>query len=441
MLNRQLGSCCLLICAIDMASIHTAFAADSLPDVVPVLVSDTPQSLSASDSNNTTSAPVTPQTQSLSEPEFVAVPFIFATDTLSTAVGAAGVIKHAGQQQATALGIGLYTSNDSWLGYTGLFNYQIPQWQQWLFSFEGYRAHYQEGIYYLPDNRVPNPGVDDTQKVISVGEEAYYRLKMKYILPWGHGANGAAASLTPMSERLNWNPLTSGVSSIQLMPFFRRQTLAQRDNLPDEALGVALELNWDNRDNGRDSTQGGQTNLTFSRDFGSSERASWTTWEFEQSGFLSLAPNDWFAQQVLAANFYLADTPTWNSGDEASPHRPPSFAGVFLGGFEHLRGYASRQFTGRSAVDYMLEYRVRPRWQPLQAWPVFRLYNVPWWEWVAFFETGKVSNEFDLSQLHQDMKISYGLAVRFEVEDIVVRTEFAFGGDESQVWVMVNQPF
>ena len=75
--------------------------------------------------------------------EFVTVPLIFSTETLSTAFGGAGVVKHAGQAQAAALGIGLYTSNDSWVTYLGLFNYQIPTWQQWLFSAEGYQAHYQ----------------------------------------------------------------------------------------------------------------------------------------------------------------------------------------------------------------------------------------------------------------------------------------------------------
>ncbi|QYJ77579.1 BamA/TamA family outer membrane protein [Shewanella acanthi] len=376
-------------------------------------------------------------------PEFVAVPFIFATKMLSTAVGAAGVIKHAGQQQAVALGIGLYSSNDSWMSYLGFFNYQIPQLSQWLFALEGYRGHFQEGIYYLslPDDNITNPGPDDTQRIVTVGDEAFYRLKMKYIVPWGHGRNGAVASLAPIKDSLTWNPLTSGVSSIQLTPFYRSQNLENFDELPDDAKGITLELNWDNRDSRLDSTRGGQTTLTLNRDFGDSNSASWTTWEFEQSAFLPLGDNSWFEQQVLAANFYLADTPTWNSGDDAMLHRPPSFAGVYLGGFRRLRGYTSKQFTGRSAVDYALEYRVRPHWQPLQHWPLFKLYNVPWWEWVVFAEVGNVTNEFNFSDLHQDMKSIYGVGARFEVEEIVVRTEFAFGGDESQVWVMVNQAF
>lgn len=374
--------------------------------------------------------------------EFVTVPLIFSTETLSTAFGGAGVVKHAGQAQAAALGIGLYTSNDSWVTYLGLFNYQIPTWQQWLFSAEGYQAHYQEGIYYVPVEDLVNPGVEDTDRVISVGDEAFYRLHMKYVLPIGHGAQGAARSLIPVKDNISWNPMVSGITSVRLTPFLRRQTLELYDDLPDSTQGFELLFNWDNRDNGNGSHLGGQTSFTLSRDFGSGTRSSWTTWEFEQSAFVPLGDNSWFHQQVLAFNFYLADTPTWDSqNSDGTYHRPPSFAGVSLGGFERLRGYSSRQFAGRSAVDYALEYRVQPHWQPLQNWPVFNLYQVPWWEWVVFAEAGKVTQNFDLNELHQEMKWIYGVAARFEIEQVVVRTEFAFGGDESQVWVMVNQPF
>ena len=41
------------------------------------------------------------------ESEFVAVPFAFSTESLSTAFGAAGVLKHAGQIQSSILGLSL----------------------------------------------------------------------------------------------------------------------------------------------------------------------------------------------------------------------------------------------------------------------------------------------------------------------------------------------
>lgn len=371
--------------------------------------------------------------------EFVAVPIIFSTETLSTTFGGAGLVKHAGQAQAVALGIGLYSANDSWLTYAGFYNYQLPKLEQWLFSAELFRGHYEQGIYYLPQTEVRG----DTDRIISVGDEGFSKFHIKYVLPFGGGANGAAASLARKKNAISWNPLESGVTTISLTPFNKYRELEALNYLPDEARGFEFALNWDNRDSANNSADGGQTNLTLTRGSEVDDEPTWLMWEFEQSAFLSLGDNAWFESQVLAANFYIADTPTWNDidGDSQDYKRPPTFAGVSLGGFDRLRGYDSKQFTGRSAVNYALEYRVTPRWQPLQNLPVFNLYDVPWWQWALLIEAGNVSDKFTLDSLHEDMKTSYGASVRFEVESIVIRADFVTGGDESQFWVMVNQPF
>ncbi|CAM3421503.1 BamA/TamA family outer membrane protein [Shewanella violacea] len=391
------------------------------------------------------------------EPEFVAVPFIFSTETLSTTFGGAGVLKHAGQAQASILGIGLYSSNSSWVSYLGLTNYQLPKLDQWLFSGEFYRANFKEGIYFVPqgagEGSLEPVATDSSQRnrILAEGDESFYKLHIKYVLPFGRGADGAALSLIPSrnNDNFSWDPTKSGVSSIELTPFVKTQELVGYNDLPTKAQGLELKLDWDNRDNGKNSTRGGETSLIFTRDFGSSSstdsggRESWTTWEFEQSAFFSLGGSSWFPQQTLALNFYLADTPTWSKDEDNSTgsHRPPSFSGVSLGGFEHLRGYSSRQFVGRSAVLYSAEYRVQPAWQPLQSLPLFNLYDVPWWQWVVFTEAGQVADSFSASELHDDMKWTLGAGARFEVESVVVRAEFAHGQDSNQFWVMVNQPF
>ncbi|GIU18104.1 hypothetical protein TUM4644_04180 [Shewanella colwelliana] len=395
---------------------------------------------------------IEPQRSQSLKSEFVAVPFIFSTETLSTAAGGAGVLKHAGQAQASVLAVGLGSANDSWVTYLAANSYQLPKLEQWLFSAEFYRASYKQGIYFIDTDRgesmlaanQPSSGqLTETERVITLGDESYAKLHMKYVLPWGRGVNGATKSLVPATEALSWNPLTSGVSSLTVTPFYRMQQLQGYDYLPNESQGVALQLGWDNRDNGQNSTQGGQTRLTLTRDFGSASRSSWTTWEFEQSLFLSLGQSDWFAKKVLAFNLYLADTPTWKSGnlDTGEYHRPPSFVGVSLGGFNKLRGYAGHQFAGRSAVLYSAEYRMQPKWQPLTTLPLFNLYHIPWWQWTLFAETGQVSDEFTVESLHQDMKWTLGAGVRFEVEGVVVRTDFAVSEQGGQFWVMVNQPF
>ncbi len=429
---------------------------------LPYALADEVQDIQVTQANNS-SANDTPQAPQIGmnkskgySPEFVAVPFIFSTETFSTTVGGAGVIKHAGQPQASAFGIGLYSSNESWLTYLGLNNYQLPKMDQWLFSGEFNRASYKEGIYFVPENvNRSNKGANSsdamaTNRVITVGDEFYAKLHIKYVLPWGKGAKGAARSLMPslITDPLSWDPRESGVTSLQLTPFIQTQELLGYDDLPTRTQGLKFKFEWDNRDNGKNSTRGGRTSLTVSRDFGARDggadaRESWTMWEFEQSAFLSLGENDWFGQQIVALNFYLADTPTWNDYDSISHayHRPPSFAGVSLGGFDHLRGYSSKQFFGRSALLYSAEYRVQPRWQPLQSLPVFNLYDVPWWQWVIFAEAGQVTDDFSASELHDDMKWTLGLGARFEVENVIVRAEFAYAEESTQFWIMVNQPF
>jgi hypothetical protein len=62
-------------------------------------------------------------------------------------------------------------------------------------------------------------------------------------------------------------------------------------------------------------------------------------------------------------------------------------------------------------------------------------------QWSAFAETGQVSDSFDLSALHDDLKWTAGLGLRFNVEGVLVRIDFAKSENGGQTWFMVNQPF
>ncbi|WP_392339932.1 BamA/TamA family outer membrane protein [Moritella marina] len=370
--------------------------------------------------------------------EVAGVPFIISTEQLGTAVGVSGIIKHAGQPQASIFGLGLYSENDSYIGFIGLNNYALPGLKQWLFSAEYYRSYLSNGIYYVPAARTPNDPLA-TNKIIAEGTESSLRVNAKYVLPWGLGVNGGARSLRPLRGDITFNPLESGVTSINITPFQQQRDVTNYEYLPNAAQGLELQLNWDNRDSVGDTESGSQTRFTVRRDFGDDERNSWTTWEVEQSAFVPLDENVLFKEQVLAFNYYLADTPTWESGSGTGEmHRPPAFAGIKLGGFNRLRGYSSGQFYSRSAVAYSAEYRVKPHWQPLHNLP---FYSFPWWQWSAFVESGQVADSFDMAELHDDLKWTAGLGLRFNVEGVVVRIDYAKSEEEAQMWFMVNQPF
>ncbi len=380
--------------------------------------------------------------------EFVGLPFAFSSETMSTSIGVAGVIKGAGQKQASVLGIAAISVNKSFVTYLAANSYQLPFTKQWLFSAEYYRANFPEGVYYL-DDQLPlylaagSNNSSHSARVETHGQEEDARMHFRYILPIANGKQGAVASLTNHSGVSSfWNPLSSGVSSINFQPFYEHRDIGKFNSLQrdDSASGIEIGFKWDNRDSFSKTLKGNL--LGFDIVFGNETQqlASWMMWKFQYAHFYQLPKSSVLTNHVLAFNVEIEDTPTWNEQRGGKDRRPPEFVGASLGGFGSLRGYSGQRFHGRSSVLYTAEYRIVPTWQPL-AGLLADYYQVPWWQWVAFVDVGRVADSFNLNELHDDMKWSYGAAVRFEVEGVVVRTELAKSREGSQFWVMVNQPF
>jgi hypothetical protein len=72
-----------------------------------------------------------------------------------------------------------------------------------------------------------------------------------------------------------------------------------------------------------------------------------------------------------------------------------------------MRGYPEGRFNDRSAVYYAAEYRHIPDWNPLKnfGWLNRRNAHVQWLQYVVGVEVGRVADEFDLGELHSDMKV------------------------------------
>ena len=70
------------------------------------------------------------QKRSKYKTDFVTVPFIFSTETLSTTIGGACVLKHAVKLQDHLLDRGFYSKNNSLLTYIRVNNYQLPKLDQ-----------------------------------------------------------------------------------------------------------------------------------------------------------------------------------------------------------------------------------------------------------------------------------------------------------------------
>ncbi len=310
-----------------------------------------------------------------------------------------------------------------------------------LVSTQLYQAQLNDTPYYLGSQGKSDSSIDD--KTITNGFEQNYEVEFKYLLPWGavkdHGLKGA---FMPQRDVHFASPKESGVSSITFTPQYSSRELDVNSDV-EKATAFEIGLDWDNRDSTRNTTKGSHTSLDVTvgaENWGSD--SPWVTWEFQNSHFFSLGPlADIFDQQVVALDFYTADTPTWKDCETSDCGRPPEQLQNRLGGLYRLRSYTSGRYHGRSAIHYSAEYRMLPDWQPLGDIPVINYYDLPWWQWVVFAEAGNVADEYNLSDLHTDLKWSVGGAVRFQVEGIVVRAEIARASDDQTFRVMINQPF
>jgi len=141
------------------------------------------------------------------------------------------------------------------------------------------------------------------------------------------------------------------------------------------------------------------------------------------------------------------DTPSWDDSDfedgEEVFHRPPSSAGATLGGLDRMRGYPEGRFNDRSAVYYGAEYRHIPDWNPLRdvGWLNRRNARVQWLQYVAGVEVGRVADEFDLGELHSDMKMSGLVGLRAMVNSLVVRMDVGISDEGGAVQMTIDQPF
>jgi hypothetical protein len=66
---------------------------------------------------------------------------------------------------------------------------------------------------------------------------------------------------------------------------------------------------------------------------------------------------------------------------------------------------------------------------------------VQWWQWALFGEVGRVAPEYDIKELHSDMKWDAGAGVRVMAKGLVVRLDVAYSEEDVGVQMMVSQPF
>jgi len=241
-----------------------------------------------------------------------------------------------------------------------------------------------------------------------------------------------------------WNPLESGRTYLELIPFERRQSLID-NNSHTKTAGIDVGLRYDNTDFRINPTKGSMQRIWFVRDWGALDStAPYSVVGGEFSKYFSFGPSERARQRTIAFDFWTVDCLTWNDSSTIDGtetfHRPPGYKGASLGGLNRLRSYPATRFNDKAGILYTLEYRYILDWNPLKNVHWGGL-DVSWFELVGFGEAGRVSPSWNLSTLHEHMKVDGGAGLRALVNNVIVRIDFGYGGEGFATQMFVGHPF
>ena len=60
---------------------------------------------------------------------------------------------------------------------------------------------------------------------------------------------------------------------------------------------------------------------------------------------------------------------------------------------------------------------------------------------VAFVEAGRVADDWELDELHSDMKFSFGAGVRLSVRGLIVRVDLAGSEEGAEIQMFIGHTF
>jgi len=397
------------------------------------------------------------------EEQTLSVPYAFYNESFGAAVAYAyGKVGYP-QKQSAILGTVMAGSKGSIMGFLIGRNLRLP-WSDRLFldpiAQIGYfkdADSYTDGNRDFPDERAGSNDSDEDNYIEGDGWDNFFRLRFKYLLPIGHGKDTIINTYvidrgllkSGATGGTSWNPLISGRTYFELLPFYRWQEIKGDDEDIDvKTNGLEFSLFRDNRDFVPNPSKGSALRVDVTRDFGwLNSSDSWTVVQTEFDKYFALGPSETFRQRVIAFDFWTAYSPTWEvegvrDGQEIISNRPPAYAGATLGGIWRMRAFPSQRFSDKASIYYALEYRMIPKWNPFNNWPWLQKYiGIEWLQFVPFVEVGRVAPGWNVKDLHSGMKWDAGLGLRLWAKGLVARIDVAGSDEGFGVAMMVSQPF
>jgi hypothetical protein len=411
---------------------------------------------------------------------WIALPYLFSSDSMGFTVGAVGIFNGFIQPQMTIVATGFVGQEqdvEKVQNESSVIN-DTSRASGALLSVSGFRPSFSKRMFmsfmgsyaYFPKQKLYVNGAHDSKQELdsedpntltplqTQGFNNWLKMDMRYVLPWGEGKE----TVLPIIEmkrgvvvnRLDKGggmPFVTGQSIIGTELFYTRWTA---DKLLEEPSyntnGMRLFFIHDNTDYPDNPSRGYNTKLQFSFDAGRGNSTQrWSAIEVGYSHYFALPDHIWTRQNVIALNFWSAYSPSWDQSKKRNPDHPdavldryqtPMWEGARLGGWSRMRAYDSNRFNDKAALYGALEYRVIPDFNPMrdQKWSPI---PIDWFQAVFFAEAGRVAPHYHLRTLLDDMKYDVGFSLRALAAKIPVRFDLAVGDEGSNMWVMIKHPF
>ena len=392
-----------------------------------------------------------------SEPSTLSLPFGFFNESFGGAAGYVYGRANYPQRDSMLLGAVMAGSKGSVLGFLIGRNLPMPGVERMFVNPVVSVGYFQDNEVYIdgnpafPNERAGTNDSDEDNFVEGDGPDIFVRARFKYLLAIGHGRDqiipdyrferGLLDGGASGGESLN--PFKSGRTFVSIRPFYRNLEVDGDDaDETLETLGADFTLHWDNRDYPTNPSRGQAVALEYNVDPGIVDE-SWDVVQLELEQYFDFGAKGRFRQRTLALNFWTAHSLSWDETPTGEiDNRPPAYSGATLGGLWRMRAYPSQRFNDRSAIYYAAEYRLTPQWNPFDNWPWLQSHiGVEWLQFAPFVEVGRVADDWDLSEFHEDMKFSGGIGVRARARGIVVRVDTAGSEEGVGVQMMVGMPF
>jgi hypothetical protein len=391
--------------------------------------------------------------------KLLAIPFPFTNATIGPGLGVGVIAQGYLQPQAMTVGAALVGAG-SYNFFIKELNFQLPWWKRVILEPDAYIAKYSDVKSYSGSN---NPGFvgqragsnesDKNNYIESDVTDHWVNLVTKLLLPIGQGKDKVFPKVV-LDRGLFvsgdtggdvWNPLTSGRTFLEVIPFERRQSLLD-NNSHTKTAGIDIGLRYDNTDFRANPTKGSMQRVWFVRDWGALDStAPYSVVGAEFSKYFSLGPSDRARQRTFALDIWTVNCLTWDDSSTINGvqtfHRPPPYKGASLGGLSRMRAFDATRFNDQAGILYTLEYRYLLDWNPLKNVTMKGKLDVAWFEIVPFAEVGRVAPSWNLSTLHESMKYDGGVGIRAMVNYITVRIDVAAGPEGFATQMFISQPF